>query len=77
MMLKLSQEVAEHNVAVNLLYPGMVRSEGIIARARGDFVDRLPPPSVAGPPTVWLAAQDAASFTGKIVRVNTFGSEWP
>ena len=77
MMIKLSEEVAEHNIAVNLLYPGMVRSEGIIARVRGDIVDRLPSPSITGGPTVWLAAQDASSFTGKINNVSTFGTEWP
>ncbi len=77
MMLKLAVEVAEYNIAINLLYPGMIRSEGMIIRAPANILDRLPPPSIVGPPTVWLAAQDAASYTGKIVQVNTFGSEWP
>lgn len=77
MMLKLAGEIAEHNIAVNLLCPGMIRSEGIIARVPSDIADRLPPPSVAGPPAVWLAAQDAASYTGKIAQASTFGSEWP
>ena len=77
MMIKLSEEVAEHNIAVNLLYPGMVRSEGIIARVRSDVADRLPSPTITGAPTVWLAAQDASSFTGKINTVSTFGTEWP
>lgn len=77
MMLKLAEEVAEHNIAVNLLCPGMIRSEGMIARAPADIVARLPAPSVVGPPAVWLAAQDAASYTGKIVHASTFGSEWP
>ena len=77
MMLKLAVEVAEHNIAVNLLYPGMIRSEGMIARVPGAMLDRIPPPSVVGPPAVWLAAQNAASYTGKIVQVSTFGSEWP
>lgn len=77
MMLKLANEVAEHNVAVNLLCPGMVRSEGIMARVPSEMAERLPHPSVAGPPAVWLAAQDAASFTGKVVQASTFGSEWP
>jgi len=77
MMIKLAGEIAEHNVAVNLLYPGMIRSEGIIAKApAGAILDSLPPPSVVGPPIVWLAAQNA-SFTGKIVHLKTFGSEWP
>jgi NAD(P)-dependent dehydrogenase (short-subunit alcohol dehydrogenase family) len=77
MMLKLAVEVAEHNIAVNLLYPGMIRSEGMIIRARAEILETLPPPSIAGPPAVWLAAQDAASYTGKTVQVKTFGAEWP
>jgi NAD(P)-dependent dehydrogenase (short-subunit alcohol dehydrogenase family) len=77
MMLKLAAETTEHNIAVNLLYPPMVRLERMVAMMSADMMDRLPPPSVVGPPAVWLAAQDATRFTGKIVQVNTFGSEWP
>ncbi len=77
MMLKLAAEVSDHNIAVNLLNPGMIRSEGMIARIPADMAERLPPPSVVGPPAVWLAAQDAGSYTGNIAQVNTFGSEWP
>jgi len=77
MMIKLAGEITEYNIAVNLLYPGMIRSEGMIIRAPADILDIIPPPSVVGPPAVWLAAQDAASYTGKIVKVKTFGSEWP
>jgi len=78
LMLKLSAEIAEYNIAVNLLNPGtMVRSEGIIARLPANVADSLPPPSIMGPPTVWLASQNAASYTGKIARADTFGTEWP
>ncbi|MFC2018389.1 SDR family NAD(P)-dependent oxidoreductase [Chloroflexota bacterium] len=76
MMIKLAGEVAGHNIAINLLNPGMIRSEGQIARRLGAILDTLPPPSVVGPPAVWLAARDA-SFTGRIVDARTFGSEWP
>lgn len=77
MMLNLAEEVAKHNIAVNLLYPGMVRSEGMITSVSQEMAERLPPPSIVGPPVVWLAAQDAAGFTGQIVQANTFGSDWP
>lgn len=77
MMLKLAAETTEYNIAVNLLYPPMVRLERMIAMMPAAMVDRLPPASVVGPPAAWLAAQDASSFTGKIVPVNTFGIEWP
>ncbi|MFC2006922.1 SDR family NAD(P)-dependent oxidoreductase [Chloroflexota bacterium] len=77
MMLKLAVEVSEHNIAVNLIYPGMIRSDGMIAQVPSDMLDRCPPPSVVGPSAVWLAAQDATSYTGKICHVNTFGTDWP
>ncbi len=77
MTLKLATEVAEHNIAVNLLIPPEVRSEGMSVRAPRDYVDSLPPPSVVAPSAVWLAAQDATSYTGKICERGTFGSEWP
>jgi NAD(P)-dependent dehydrogenase (short-subunit alcohol dehydrogenase family) len=77
MMIKLAGEVAEHNIAVNQVYPGMIRSEGMIARMPGNpMLDNLPPPSIVGPAVVWLAARDA-SFTGRICPVATFGKEWP
>ncbi len=77
MMLKLAGEVAGDNIAVNLVHPGMIRSEGIVSRVPREMADRLPAPEVVGPPVVWLAGQDAASFTGRIVQVSTFGTEWP
>ena len=77
MMLKLAVEVAEHNIAVNSIYPGMIRSEGMMVRAQPETLKTLPPTSIVGPPAVWLAAQNAASYTGKICQVKTFGTEWP
>ena len=77
MMLKLATEIAEHNIAVNLIYPGMIASEGMIARIPPEMADQLPRPSIVGPPAAWLAAQNADTFTGKIVQASTFGTEWP
>ncbi len=77
MMIKLALEVAEHNIAVNLLYPGLIRTEGMIVTMPDDRLDHASLPSILGPPAVWLAAQKATSFTGKIVTANAFGSEWP
>ncbi len=77
MMIKLAGEVAGDNIAVNLVHPGMIRSEGIISRVPREMADRLPAPAVVGPPVVWLADQDAASFSGRIVQVSAFGTEWP
>ncbi len=77
MMVKLAAEVADYNIAVNVLSPGGIRSEGMIAISTDELLSRLPPPTIIGPPILWLAAQDAKSFTGKVVQVNKFGIEWP
>lgn len=77
MMLKLATEVAEHNIAVNMLNPGLTRSEGLMVFNPTERLESAAPPSRAGPPAVWLAAQKATSFTGRIVEASTFGSEWP
>ncbi len=77
MMLKLATEVAECNIAVNLLNPGLTRSEGLMTRHPPISWENAAPPSRVGPPAVWLAAQTAASFTGRIIEASTFGTEWP
>jgi len=77
MMIKLASEVAEYNIAVNLIYPGMIGSEGMLVRIPKEMVDQLPRPSIMGPPVAWLAAQKGDTFTGKIVQAGTFGTEWP
>lgn len=77
MMIKLASEVAEANIAVNVLKPGGIRSEGMIAIATDEMLARMPAPEIMGPPTVWLAAQNAGSFTGKLVTPIAFGTEWP
>lgn len=70
MMARMQGAMSGHNTATNQANQGM-------AQAPADIMSQLPSPSIVGPPVVWLAAQDAASFTGKIAQVATFGSEWP
>lgn len=78
MMLKLAAEVYEHNIAVNLLNPGLTLTEGLIARIPPEeMLESASPPSRVGKPTVWLAAQTATSFSGRIVEASTFGDKWP
>ena len=77
MMIKLASEVAEANIAVNVLKPGGMSSEGMIAIATDEALSRMPSPETMGPPTVWLAAQDAGSYTGKLVAPIDFGTKWP
>ena len=50
---------------------------GMIAISTEEALSRMPSPSVLGAPAVWLAAQDAKSFTGKVVPSSKFGTEWP
>ncbi len=78
MMLKLAAEIAEYNIAVNILNPGLTRFERPTEGMPPEVLEHGgSPPSLAGPPAVWLTAQNATSFTGRIVNVKNFGSEWP
>lgn len=73
----LAEEMQEHNIAVNLLNPGPLRSEGssIIPWAQQDWHLRVEPEAV-GPCAVYLALQDARSFTGRTVLRSEFGQTW-
>ena len=73
----LAEDVKEHNIAVNILNPGPMRSEGstIIPWAQHDWHERVEPEEV-GPSAVYLALQDAQSFTGRLVLRAEFGEKW-
>lgn len=73
----LADEVKEHNIAVNVLSPGAVKSEGsaAIPWTRGDWHQRVEPEEVT-PSAVFLALQDAASFTGQLASRDEFGRTW-
>ncbi len=73
----LAEEVREHNVAVNILSPGSLRSEGsaAIPWAQGDWHLRVEP-DVVGPSAVYLALQDANSMTGQLVLRADFRKTW-
>ncbi|MDP2920033.1 MAG: SDR family oxidoreductase [Dehalococcoidia bacterium] len=75
MMVKLAGEIADYNIAVNQLNPGMIASEGMALRVPAEMLERLPKPSIVGVPVVWLAAQNG-SFTGRIVNASDFGVGW-
>ena len=62
----LADEVREHNIAVNILSPGPLRSEGsaAIPWTQRDWHLRVDPSEV-GPCAVYLALQDASTFTGQ------------
>ena len=73
----LAEEVRDYNIAVNILSPGALRSEGSAALpwAQRDWHDRVDP-SVVGPCAVYLALQDAGTFTGQLAARADFGITW-
>lgn len=73
----LAKEVQDSNIAVNVLDPGPMKSEGssIIPWAQHDWHLRVEPEEV-GPCSVFLALQDAGSFTGQLVLQREFGETW-
>ena len=72
-----AEDVREYNIAVNILDPGPMKSEGssIIPWAQHDWHIRVEP-EVVGPCAVYLALQDAQSLTGQLVLHREFGKTW-
>jgi 3-oxoacyl-[acyl-carrier protein] reductase len=78
----LAKEVAHHGVRVNCIAPGLVRSEmgERLLRFHGDVILQSIPLGRAGEPrdigraAVFLASEDGAWITGKILRVD--GGAW-
>ncbi len=73
----LAEEVRQHNIAVNILSPGSLRSEGsaAIPWTQRDWHERVDPAEV-GPCAVYLALQNASSFTGQLAARVDFGKTW-
>ena len=73
----LAEELREHNIAVNILSPGAMRSEGSAALpwTQRDWHLRVDP-AVVGPSAVYLALQDASTFTGQLAARFDFGTAW-
>ena len=73
----LAEELREHNIAVNILSPGALKSEGsaAIPWTQRDWRLRVDP-EVVGPSAVYLALQDARSMTGRLVLRAEFGETW-
>ena len=73
----LADEVRDYNIAVNILSPGALRSEGsaAIPWTQRDWHVRVDP-SAVGPCAVYLARQDASTFTGQLAARADFGTTW-
>ena len=77
--LNLAKDMGPYNIAVNALGAGLVASEMTLDwDPSKDIWGRTPePPEVMLPATLWLAQQDASTFTGRIVHRDEFKSTWP
>ena len=77
MFLSLAEEVRSSNIAVNVLSPGRVDTW---MNRRGDWPGTAHIPMVHPaeiiPSAVWLAQQDAQTFTGNLVERADFGTTW-
>jgi len=73
----LAEELGDHNIAINILSPGPLRTEGSAALpwTQRDWHERVDP-EVVGPSAVYLALQDAQSMTGRLVLRTEFGQTW-
>ena len=73
----LADEVRNYNIAVNILSPGGLRSEGsaAIPWTQRDWHERVEP-SAIGPLAVFLALQDASTFTGQLASRFDYGTTW-
>ena len=73
----LAEEMADHNIAVNVLSPGSMRSEGswAIPWNRSNWDVRIDP-SNNGPCAVYLALRTPETMTGQYVHIDNFGKTW-
>jgi NAD(P)-dependent dehydrogenase (short-subunit alcohol dehydrogenase family) len=73
----LAEEVRAYNIAVNVLNPGGVKTEG--AESGGwppAWHERVEPEAVV-PSAIFLALQSAETFSGRVVLRAEFGISWP
>jgi NAD(P)-dependent dehydrogenase (short-subunit alcohol dehydrogenase family) len=73
----LAEEVRGANIAVNVLTPGLIKTEAAeLLMPISDWTG-WESPEVVGPPAVFLAAQTAETFTGRLVHTEEWGKTWP
>jgi len=86
MTLWLAAELADADIAVNMLAPGTILTVGMLDAAPPGYgwnrdADGItwhePTPERLGPPLVFLAQQTARTFTGRSVRTEQFRVTWP
>ncbi|HVM68178.1 MAG TPA: SDR family oxidoreductase [Acidimicrobiales bacterium] len=74
----LAPELAAHNVAINALRPGAVKTE-LATRDLGEDFDwsGWTTPDAVVPAVVFLAQARPPAFTGRVVDSPSFGTTWP
>ena len=77
--INLARDMAQYNIAINALGPGLISSEMTKNwNPDNDRLGRMPdPPESVIPAAIWLAQQDASTFTGRLVHRDEFGETWP
>jgi len=75
--LGLAEEVRDYNIAVNALGPGLIKTEAAEVLKFTDDWSGWEKPESIGPPAIFLALQDAKSFTGRVVHAPEFYVTWP
>ena len=73
----LAEEVREYNIAVNVLSPQGVKTEGAaVGGWPPPWHERVEPEEVL-PGAVYLALHSGETFTGRVVQRTEFGKTWP
>jgi NAD(P)-dependent dehydrogenase (short-subunit alcohol dehydrogenase family) len=76
----LAQDVKQHNIAVNVLRPGVLQTEGVWDHGYPldpELIKLYPPPEVVVPSALWLAQLTDSAFTGRVLNYLEFGNIWP
>lgn len=72
----MAEEVRQHNIAVNAVDPGGMKTEGVIyCPLDFNWAGHVAPEDVC-PAILFLAEQSAETFTGRIVKASEFGKSW-
>ena len=77
--LNLAVDMKQYNIAVNALGAGLIASEMTKdVKPENDRWGRTPdPPEEMVPAALWLAQQDASTYTGHVVHRDEFNKTWP
>jgi NAD(P)-dependent dehydrogenase (short-subunit alcohol dehydrogenase family) len=74
----LAPELREHNIAINALRPGAVKTEHATAELGDDYDwSSWKTPESVVPAVAFLVDPRRRDFTGRIVDVSNFGTAWP